>query len=202
MKHSKHAPNRGYTLIELLLVMALSSLLVMLGYPPFLRASSAMRLHLAADQVAGALQTARLYAIRYSAYVAVKFRTEADGSTTYALYRDGDGDGVSNRDIIAGTDPVVWAPRPLSYLDGDPRLGFPPGPPPRHPGNPSRRLDRLEDPIRFNLSDLASFGPLGTATPGSIYLCDDYLHLAAVRVDSMSGSVVVVTYDRESETWK
>ena len=81
-------------------------------------------------------------------------------------------------------------------------FGFPPGPPPRDPGDPGRRLRGTDDPIRFNRSDLASFNPVGTATPGTIYLTDHYFHLAAVRVYPLSGKVTVLTYDAETELWR
>ena len=38
--------------------------------------------------------------------------------------------------------------------------------------DPPGRFRRRTDPLRFNSSDLASFGPLGTSTPGSLYLTD------------------------------
>ena len=192
----------GFTLIDLLIILAILGLVFSLGYPPFMRTTSALRLEMAAQQVAGALHAARTYAIRHSADVAVKFRTGDDGTVTYALYRDGDGDGVRSRDIERGKDPVVWADRRLNYLNEDIRVGIPPGKPPRHPGSPSRRLDRLDDPIRFNRSDLASFSPLGRATPGTIYLTDNYRHLMAVRTYHLTGKIKVLTYDAESETWE
>ena len=176
-----YSPAAGYTLLDLLMVVAILGFVALVAYPPFVRTTSSLRLQMAAQQMAGVMRLARAYAIRHNANVAVKFRTEDDGSVTYALYRDGDGDGVRNSDLESGKDPEEWAPRRLHYFNGSVRVGIPPGRPPRHPGNPNLRLDRLDDPIKFNSSDLASFGPLGTATPGSIYLSDDYRHLVVVR---------------------
>ena len=62
-------------------------------------------------------------------------------------------------------------------------------------------MDRLDDPIRFGRSDLASFGPLGTASPGSVFLTDGY-HLFAVRVYNRTGKIQVLRYVREREEWK
>ncbi len=106
-----HKKTSGYTLIELLTAVAILGLVVVFIAPPVFRTTGALRLELAAEQLAGVFRAARLYAIRHSANVAVKFSTEADGAVSYALYRDGDGDGVRTRDIEAGKDPVVWAPR-------------------------------------------------------------------------------------------
>ena len=119
----------------------------------------------------------------------------ADGGVEWSLYRDGDGDGVLSQDIESGVDPRVGPARQLAHLGRQVRFGFPPGPPPRDPGDPRRRLDRLDDPIRFNRSDLASFDPLGGATPGSIYLTDGRHQLAAVRVLGVTGRVRVLVYD-------
>lgn len=81
------------------------------------------------------------------------------------------------------------------------RIGLP-ARPVRDPGDPSRFLDRIDDPIRFNSSDLASFGPLGTATPGSVYLTDGGSHLAVVRVLGTTGRVRLLQYDFVSEIWR
>ena len=62
-------------------------------------------------------------------------------------------------------------------------------------------MDRLDDPIRFNQSDLASFDPLGTATPGSLYLTDGQSRLTAVRVTSRTGRVRVLRYDSRARAW-
>ena len=81
-------------------------------------------------------------------------------------------------------------------------FGFPPGPAPRDPGNPSSRLDRLDDPIRFNRSDIASFDQLGTSTPGSLYLTDGRALLSVVRLFGRTGKVKILRYDSKTEKWE
>lgn len=191
----------GWTLIEMLAVMAILAVLSALTMPAILDLAGGLKLRLAAQRVAGTLRAARSYAVRHNAKVAVKFHTEED-PTTLALYRDGDRDGVRNTDITDGTDPRVGPKRRLNYLPGDVRIGFPPGRPPREPGNPRRRIARLDDPVRFNRSDLASFSPTGTATPGSVYLTDGRFRLAVVRVNNVSGKVTVLVYDQEADAWR
>ena len=84
-----------------------------------------------------------------SANVAVKFRTAPDGAVTYTLYRDGDGDGVLNRDIDSGVDPQVEPPRRLSNLGRGFGFGFPPGPPVPDPGSPGHRVPtERSDPLQ------------------------------------------------------
>jgi prepilin-type N-terminal cleavage/methylation domain-containing protein len=192
----------GYTLIEVLAVCAVLGVLSAVMLPSFFDMVGGVHVRASAQGMCGVLRSARLYAVRHGVKVAVKFHTE-DDPMTFALYRDGDGDGVRNTDIDDGIDPVVWPRRALgAVVGGNIRFGFPPGLVPRHPGNPSRRMKKLDDPIRFNRSDLASFSPMGTATPGSIYLTDGRSQLAAVRVNNISGKVTTLSYNPTKDTWR
>lgn len=190
----------GFQLLELVVVLLIFALLATLVTPPLLRASADLRVRLAATELAGVLRRARALAVTRSANVAVKFRATADGRVTYTLYRDGDGDGVRNRDIDRGIDPPLGHPRRLAHMGASVGFGIPGQLRPRSPGS-RRRLGRLHDPIRFNRSDLASFSPLGSATPGSLYLTDGRDRLAVVRVFHRSGRVRILTYDPRTETW-
>ena len=113
-----------------------------------------------------------------------------------------DGDGVLTKDIERGVDPRIAPPKRLEQIGSQVRFGFPPGRPARDPAAPSKWLRNGDDPIRFNNSTLASFGPLGTATPGTVFLTDGQRGLAAVRVTGRMGKVKVVVYDFEEEVWK
>lgn len=192
----------GFSFVEMMVYLAVVASIMGLGAPSVLEWGSALRVELAAGEMAGVLNRARIYSVQRSARVAVKFRTETNGLVTHALYRDGDGDGVLNVDIRAGIDPEVRPPRRLAHLGRRIRFGFPSGRAPRDPGDPRRRLDRLHDPIRFNRSDLASFTPRGTATPGTLYVTDGRRHLSAVRVNNRSGKISVLHYNPETEIWR
>jgi len=193
---------KGFQMIELLLVLALFSLMLALTAPPVLRISGELRLRLAAEEVVAAMRLARSTAVRLSTNVALKFRPRPGGQATWALYRDGDGDGILSKDIDRGTDPQVAPPRRLEQIGNRVRFGFPPGRPARDPGAPAKLLRGGDDPIRFNSSDLASFSPLGGATPGTVYLTDADGNLAAVRVTGRTGKVKVIVYDFGEEIWK
>jgi prepilin-type N-terminal cleavage/methylation domain-containing protein len=194
------ASDRGFSLVEVIVCAGVLAAVLMLGGPPLLRASGDLRLRVAAAEAASVLRSARSLAVRYGAHVAVRFRAEADGRASYAVYRDGDGDGVLSRDIASGADPLVR--RPALLGDGHAVLfGFPPGRPALDPGDRSRLL-QPEDPIRFNRSDLASFGPVGESTPGSLYLTDGESRLAVVRVFGRTGKIRVLTYDFAARLWR
>lgn len=192
---------RGYQMIELLIAMAISSLVLTLGIPPLLQLAAELRVELAAAEVASTFHVARAYAIRNDANVGLRFRIDADGTVTWALYADGDGDGILSADIATGDDPPVTREVRLAHLGRQIRFGFPPGNAPRDPGDPRRRLDRLDDPIRFNRSDIASFSPLGTSTPGSVYITDGMRHLSAVRVFGRTGKIGRLAYNVDQERW-
>jgi prepilin-type N-terminal cleavage/methylation domain-containing protein len=191
----------GFTILEMITVLAVIALVASLGVPPVLDFGGDVRLHLAAQEVAGTLRLARSEAIRRGVNVAVKFQPAADGRTTYRLYRDGDGDGVMNRDIDRGVDRPVTLPRPFEVLGGRMHFGFPPGRKVRDPGAPRAWLP-IDDPIRFNQSDLASYSPLGTSTPGSLYVTDGRNRLIAVRVYNRTGKVKIIQYDFDDEVWR
>jgi type II secretory pathway pseudopilin PulG len=191
---------RGFQMADLIVALAVFGMAVVLGVPQLVRISADLRVRLAAAEVVAALRQARSLAIRSNAEVALHFVTGARGEVTFTLYRDGDRDGVTNADIKTGVDPQIAAPGRLEHLGGDVRIGLPDRPV-RDPGDPSHLLD-ASDPIRFNVSDLASFGPLGTATPGSVYLTDGGSHLSVVRVLGSTGRVRVLTYDFASATWR
>ncbi|MDX1500975.1 MAG: GspH/FimT family protein [Thermoanaerobaculia bacterium] len=195
-------PWRGFHLVELAVALSVLLLGAAIALPGLLRWSAELRVELAAREMIGALRTARSLAIQRGVNVALKLIEHADGRVEYAIYADGDGDGVRNRDIESGVDPQVVPPHPLSYLGSQVGFGFPPGPLPRDPGDPRRRLRQPHDPIRFNRSNLASFNPLGGSTPGSLYLTDHRHHLMAVRLLGVTGKVRLLRYQPRAQTWR
>ena len=61
------------------------------------------------------------------------------------------------------------------------------------PAIPPDRGTLSGDPIRFGRSDILSFSPLGTATPGTFYLVGDGAQ-AAVRVTGGSARVRLMVW--------
>ena len=190
----------GYTQVELIVMLAVLGLVISISIPSLWQLSARLRLELACAEVASMLRLTQSHAVRWSDRVGLKFHP-AEGRVRWAIYRDGDGDGVRNADIRRGIDPAVTVLRNARHLGSAAWFGFPLGMRPRDPTDPRRRLDRLDDPIRFNRSDLAVFSDLGTATPGTLYLTNGQ-HLAAVRVNNRAGRVRVMFYDARQEIWR
>lgn len=191
----------GATLLELMVVLAIVAVVAATTAPSLLRLSRSLRLSMAANEVVGVLRLARSSAIQNSTNVGVKFRVDDHGRVGFALYRDGDGDGVRTGDIESGVDLEVTAGRTLAHLGGHVRFGFPAGIVPRDPTRPSRSLERLDDPIRFNRSDIAAFNSLGGSTPGSLYITDGR-QLAVVRLFGRTGKVKIMRYDPRTASWR
>lgn len=202
MKRKSGRSESGLTILDLLIAVALLGLLAGIAWPRINILFGVVRTRMAAGEVAGALAQARSDAIRHQSKVAVRFDTLEDRTVVMTEYRDRDRDGVLSRDIRAGIDTVEKTSRRLSALDGKIHFGFLYGEAPTEIGNPRRRIQRLMDPIRFNRSDMASFSPNGTATPGTVYITDGLTSLVAVRVNAMSGMISIWTYDRENERWR
>ena len=142
------------------------------------------RAHMAESHLLGAGQQFRSQfrlaysrAVRTGLYTAIRFERQDDGTVWYAVYEDGDGDGVLSADIRSGQDRRLSGPFPLSGGAPGVRIGFNPG----VPAIPPDRGLLSGDPVRFGVSDILSFSPLGTATPGTFYLAGDGSQ-AAVRV--------------------
>lgn len=193
----------GASLLELLVFLIIFGIVSAVSLPMILHSAARIRVELAAQEIAGVLHLARISAVRGNAKVAVKFGTAPSGQVTYALYRDANGNGVRNREIVSGLDPEIRPPVVLSHFGRRVRFGFPRDvTPPRDPGNARKRLSRLDDPIRFNRSDLASFNPDGSATPGSVYLTDGVDRLAVVRINNISSKITIRHYDFEDERWR
>jgi hypothetical protein len=164
---------------------------------PFLRAYR-VEAHLlgAGRNFKGEFLRARSGATSRGVQTAIRFERGPDGLDYFRLYRDGNHNGVTTADINAGLDLPLG---PAHRLDGRAprvRVGINAGVPAIPPE--SGLLDPA-DPIRFGPSNMLSFSPLGTATPGTFYLAGEGIQ-AAVRVTGGSARVrMMVCRDRQWE---
>ena len=183
---------RGHSLVELLVVVAIMMTTAAVAVPFFRPAFADAHLLAAGQEFCSTFRLAASMAARRNVYTAIRFERDGD-QVRYAVYCDGDHDGVLADDIARGRDKLVAGPFPLG-TGPTVRVGIRP----ETPAIPPERGLLSGDPIRFGNSDSISFSPLGTATPGTLYLMGDGAQ-AAVRVTGGTARVRIMIW---RGTWK
>lgn len=158
------------------------------------------RLAAAARDLGRRMAHARWRAVAEARHVGLRFERDAEGWRVLTC-ADGDGDGIRGDDIREGRDRPLAPPFRPSDGRGGVRFGIPPGRYPRVPPS-AGWVEGGEDPVRFGASDIASFSPLGDATPGTVYLTDGDGRLAAVVLFGGTARVRVLRFDRDAGTWR
>lgn len=185
----------GVTLVELLIVMALLVGLATISVPMTSAAIDAGRVRQAGRFVASRFRLARHQAIFGGRSVGVVF-DQAGGQWTLRVCVDGNGNGIRRAELGAGPDRCVDGPHgmdelyPTVAIAVDPAIRGPAG----EPGS--------ADPVRFGRSDLISFSPDGSCTPGSLYLRSPQGTQYAVRVAGATGRVRLLRYDAPAAVWR
>jgi len=185
----------GFSLPEVMVAIAILVAVVWLGMPALHAFTVEASLVGRAEVFKGQFRRARSIAIRSNRQTALRFETRPDG-TYVGIYRDGDFDGVRSRDIQRGIDPLVETPVRLGDASRV-RVGVLPGVPEPPPG----RGTLNDDPIRFGRSNMISFSPLGTATPGTLYLTGYGMQMA-VRVTGTDARIRTMIWRGSGSDWR
>ena len=119
------------------------------------------------------------------------------GRHSLSKYIDGDGDGIRSRDIADGVDQPLEFVHALSDHYAAVRIGFADSVPPIDAALASSG----SDPVRFGPGDILTFGPVGTATSGTLYLAGPGQQQYAVRVLGTTGRLRVMRFDQRSRRW-
>ena len=188
----------GLSLVELLLGLTAMAWLLILATPGALRLRQAVSLRSAVHETSVAFYLARAYAISRDRNVGLKFRRNGD-RWEWALYADGNGNGVRTAEIASGVDRYLGVSYPWTRNDVMP--GIMTGTRVPDPGSPGQYLDRIDDPIRFNASDICSFSGMGDSTPGSVYLWDAHDGMAVLRVFGATAKLRCLYYRRGERGW-
>jgi prepilin-type N-terminal cleavage/methylation domain-containing protein len=189
----------GFTLAEILTVVAILGVIVLSSVPAFFNLRRRHAVRAAAAEIRAVFHLARSRAIARSTNTAIRFRKHGN-SWHYAIYEDGDRDGVRNDDIAAGRDPVVTGYRKLLQGAGGAEVGLPDIP--LTDPDTRQRIARGASPVQFNRSQLCSFSPIGGGTAGSIYLTDGHDLALVVRVYGATGKIRTLSYNRGSSRWE
>ncbi len=144
------------------------------------RASSAAR------YLVSRIAVTRALAVMRSAHVALRFEERPSG-ITFRMFIDGNRNGVRTTDIAAGIDVPLDASISLGDL---------------YPGTSIAVSEAAgPDPLRLGVSNLLSCTPLGTCTPGSVFVRGRDGSQFAVRVLGATGRVRVQRFNARDGTW-
>ena len=189
---------KGLGLLEVIIAVAIVGLIVLCTVPAFAARRRHTSLVAQADQLRSIFRQARARAIARNAHAGVRFAMRGT-QWTYALYDDGDNDGIRSDDIASGVDrcyalPSVLMPEfhlasiallPVAIRDPD--------------GDP---LSPNASAVQFGRSAICSFNPNGGGTPGTVYITNTDGEIDAIRVYGSSGKVRILRYNAVTRKWE
>jgi type II secretory pathway pseudopilin PulG len=184
------------SLIEIVLVLGVAATLGEMAIPETLSALDDLRAAGAARYVSTRLQRMRMEAITRNSAAALRF-TPVAGQYSISGYVDGNRNGVLSRDILSGTDRAIQPPTQLGDQFAGVEFGAVPGLPAVDPSS----VPPGTDPIRLGSSDMVSFTPAGTATPGSLYIRGQRNTQFVVRIFGETGKTRVLKFNAGSGQW-
>lgn len=188
---------RGHTLGEAMCVVAIIGMTAGISVPAFLNMSRRNAVRAAADELRGICRAARARSIARSRNIGIKFTRDGE-EWQYATYEDGDGDGVRNDDIKKNVDRLLAGPLRLAQQQRLAKIALPPVTIVDPDG---AKLQPTAEPVQFGSSMICSFSPLGTATPGSVYMTDGAGGVWCLRVFGPTARVRLLHYDAQRKKW-
>ena len=189
----RHGRPAGYTLVELLLVIAIATTVAAITAPVAEGTVDRLRTAAAARYMAARIAAARLEALRRSTTVALRFQ-RSDGGHVFVTYVDGNANGLRTLDVTQGVDRAVTPPERLSDQFPGTAFGLLPGVPDLDGGTGST------EGVRIGSSLFLSLSPDGSATSGTLYVHGRRSQYA-VRVLGATGRVRFFSYDAGARRW-
>ena len=186
----------GYSMVELAVVVGLMVTATATALPRMATGLDETRVAGAARYLSARFYDARGEAVTRSAEVALRF-TATNAGYIYAVYADGNGNGVLTRDIQHNVDHQLHAPEQLSSQFSGVDFGTLAGLPAIDAGSPPPG----DDPIRFGPSNMVSFSALGTSSSGTLYLRGHGNTQYAVRLVGGTAKVRIFRFDWRSRQW-
>ncbi|HNX49513.1 MAG TPA: prepilin-type N-terminal cleavage/methylation domain-containing protein [Thermoanaerobaculaceae bacterium] len=189
---------RGFSAVELLVVLAISGLLVAITLPDLFAVRRQVDLPRLARQIASDARVCRQEALVSLRNIGLVFY-EKKGKWAYRMVEDGNFNGILRQDFLTGRDraigPNVW----VEFLSAGTRVGVPvdwrvpdPGGSGILPG----------DGFRLGNSNIISFSQLGHASPCSVYFNDGRERMLAVRINGETGRIRALEWRRGWRAWR
>ena len=187
----------GFSLLESVLVLGLLGVMAAFAVPAVLGGLDDARAVAAARHLAALARLTRVQAATRSTRVGLRF--EQDGATyRYAVYVDGNGNGVRRRDVRSGIDERITPVEGIGDRFPGVALGVAVGVTGISDG---RAMTGAADPVRLGSADTLTFSPLGTATSGTIFLRSPRGRQYAVRVLGATGRTRVLEFRHATGSW-
>lgn len=184
----------AFSLIELVFVLGVAATLAAGAVPALLSGVDEVRTAGAARYIAARLQQTRVRAVARTVDTALRVTRDSSGFLI-TTYEDGNRNGILSADITSGVDRRVGPPERVPEQFPGVEFGALPGIPGADgsvaPGN---------DPVRLGASDRVTFTPLGTATPGSLYIRGRRAQFV-VRIFGETGRTRILKYHERTRSW-
>jgi hypothetical protein len=142
---------------------------------------------LAARFLGSRFALARTLAASRGAAIGLRF-VEEPGGVSFAVYQDGNRNGVLTADILRSVDRQIEPPTRLFELFPGVQIGMAAG-------------ATGSDPVQIGRSSILTFTPQGTATSGTIYLRGRDGTQWSVRVLGVTGRTRVLKLDVRTGDW-
>lgn len=185
----------GFSLVELLLAMAIAGTFLGMAVPLATSALDEMRTAMAARYLAGKVLAARLDALQRSACVGFRFE-DAGTDYVFSAYADGNQNGVRTTEIASGVDPMVTMAERLTDRFANVRLELAAG----IPDLDGARQVTDSDGVRIGSPRILTLSPNGTASSGTVYIHGTRAQYA-VRVLGATARTRVFQYQRGADRW-
>jgi len=195
---SRPSSTAGFSILELLVVLAVAGMVAAVAMPAFHSIQNGLAVRSALGEIRSILALTRSRAIASTRNTAVRFERDR-GRFRYAIYEDGDWDGVRNEDIARGIDRPFLTSREVLRGVSRAWIGLP-----SHPisdPDTGQLMKPGSSAIRFNRSMLCSFSPSGSGTSGSVFVTDGGEVTAVVRVFGGTGRIRSQRFDRNLGRW-
>lgn len=185
----------GASILETLAAVAAAVILAAISVPAIGSQRGALQAAAAARHVSGRVHAARAEALARGVHVALVFQPTAT-DFRFALFADGNYDGVRSADITAGVDRQVSSWVRLGDQFSGARFGIVPG-----TTDPDAGTPLTGSPLRIGGSGVLSFGPAGGTTSGTLYVRGAGDQQYAIRVLGSTGRSRLLRYRAADRQW-